>query len=171
MIQLRLEHPEGGYAARVVRAKAREFLDKLGLYESDLSILLTTDARIRKLKRQYFGIDQATDVLSFPSGKPMPGEPPSLGDLVISLDTARRRAREDGRSLAFELARYTAHGILHLAGYDHEKGPRHAKRMARAEAELLGLPGMLDDAMGLQEEAPASRRGRKKVEKPPRGGR
>ncbi len=159
-VHLNLEHPEGGYAARVVRLKAHEYLDKLGYQGCEVSILLTTDLRIRKLNRQFRGKDKATDVLSFPAGDQpaIPGMPLSLGDIAISLDTARRRAAEDGRTLAFELSRYLAHGVLHLLGYDHEKSEREARRMARKEAELLGVPGMLDDAKGVE----ASRTSRRK---------
>ncbi|WP_373049390.1 rRNA maturation RNase YbeY [Vulgatibacter sp.] len=150
-VHLNLEHPEGGYAARVVRARAHEYLDKLGMQGAEVSILLTTDPRIRKLNRQFRGKDKATDVLSFPAGDlpSIPGVPLFVGDVAISLDTARRRAVEDGRSLAFELSRYLAHGLLHLLGYDHEKSERAARVMARREAELLGVPGMLDDASGV----------------------
>lgn len=141
-VSINVEHPAGRYAARVVRTKAREFLGKLEL-EGELSILLTTDAGIRELNRSFRGIDRATDVLSFPGGEPHPGQPPFLGDLAISLDTARRRAREDGRSLAAELARYLAHGLLHLLGYDHEASEAEARKMASMEAALLGEGGML----------------------------
>ena len=159
IIHLAREHPEGAYAARVLRQRAREFLEKLGLEEAELSILLTTDTAIRRLNRKFRGKNAATDVLSFPAGETpaIPGMPRLLGDLAISLDTARRRAGEDGRTLAFELSRYLAHGLLHLLGYDHEVSEREARRMARREAELLGLPGMLDDALGVA--SPAKRAG------------
>lgn len=163
-VHVSLEHPEGGYAARVVRARAHEFMDKLGMQGAEVSILLTTDAEIRRLNRRFRGKNSATDVLSFPAGDSpsIPGMPLFIGDLAISLDTARRRAAEDGRTLAFELSRYLAHGLLHLLGYDHEKSQRAAVVMARREAELLGVPGMLDDAMGV---GPSPGR-RKAVEKP-----
>jgi probable rRNA maturation factor len=172
-VHLNLEHPEGGYAARVVRMRAHEFLDKLGMQGAEVSILVTTDPRIRKLNKEFRGKNEATDVLSFPAGDSpsIPGQPLFVGDVAISLDTARRRAVEDGRTLAFELSRYLAHGLLHLLGYDHEKSERAARVMARREAELLGLPGMLDDAKGVGtskpkakrvEEDGASRRKRKK---------
>nr|PZM93818.1 MAG: rRNA maturation RNase YbeY [Pseudomonadota bacterium] len=139
---INVEHPRGAYAARVLRTRAREFLSKLGL-DAELSILLTTDEAIRRLNRDFRGIDRATDVLSFPAGDPLPGQAPFLGDLAISLDTARRRAREDGRPLSRELARYLAHGLLHLLGYDHEVSEQEARRMAEMEASLLGEEGML----------------------------
>jgi len=76
-------------------------------------------------------------VLSFPLG-----EPGALGDVVISLDTARRQALAGGWSLAAELRRLLAHGILHCRGYDHEH-PADARRMAAAERKLLGRSGMV----------------------------
>ncbi len=146
-IEIHVAHPKGAYAARVIRARAAEFLAALDLDDRELSILLTTDEEIRSLNRRFREKDRATDVLSFPAGDddPLPpGVPRPLGDLAISLDTARRRAADDGRTLAFELARYLAHGLLHLIGYDHEVSEAEARRMASREAALLGVPGMLD---------------------------
>jgi probable rRNA maturation factor len=65
-----------------------------------------------------------------------------LGDVVISLDTARRQAREGGWPVSVELRRLLAHGLLHCAGHDHEK-PADALRMRRAERRLLGERGMV----------------------------
>src|SRR5690606_26094938 len=93
---INVEHPEGSYAARVLRGRAREFLERLGVREV-CSRLVTTDTDTRRLKREFRGIARPTDVPSFPAGEPLPGEDPYLGDLAISLDTARRRAREHGR--------------------------------------------------------------------------
>lgn len=166
-ILLHVEAPSGAYAGRVLRSRARDFLGKLDLEEVELSILLTTDEEIRGLNRRFRKKNKPTDVLSFPAGPPgplPPGMPRPLGDLAISLDTARRMAERDGRSLAFELSRYLAHGLLHLLGYDHERSEREARRMAKKEAELLGLPGMLDDAQGI--DRPPSRKGRSGVERP-----
>lgn len=153
-IHLNNEHPDGTWAARVIRKKSRAFLEKLGKSDAELSILLTTDEKIRELNRDFREKDEATDVLSFPGGDdgPMvPGMPEFLGDLAISLDTAKRRAAEDGRSLSFEVSRYLAHGILHLLGYDHELSAEDARLMAEKEAELLGVPGMLADAQGVDD--------------------
>ncbi len=146
-ILARVDHPEGRASARVLRGLASEFLAALGLSGAQLSLVVTSDARIRRLNRQWRGKDQSTDVLSFPAA-PHPGLAPRarcLGDVVISLDTARRRAREDRRPLRRELARYLAHGLLHLLGHDHHR-PVEARRMARAEQRLLGAAGMLFDS-------------------------
>jgi probable rRNA maturation factor len=144
-IELRSEHPSGAGLARKVRARARELLAALGRPDASLSILLTTDGRIRTLNRRWREVDHATDVLSFPAHDP-PGSSPDLGDLAISLDTARRRAPRAGRSLAAEVDRYLVHGLLHLLGHDHLRAA-DARAMARAEDDLLGRAGMVADAI------------------------
>ena len=156
-ILLRVEHPSPGAVARGLRRLAGQFLGALALSGAELSLVLTTDARVRRLNRLWRGKDRATDVLSFPAA-PHPGDPGAraLGDVVLSLDTARRRARQDGRPLGRELGRYLAHGLLHLLGHDHQT-PGEARRMARAEARLLGGAGMLDP---VAEGAPPARRTR-----------
>jgi len=85
-------------------------------------------------------------VLSFPAHLP-DVRGPDLGDLAISLDTARRRATRAGRSVGAEVDRYLVHGLLHLVGHDHQR-PAEAREMARVESELLGLSGMVADALG-----------------------
>jgi probable rRNA maturation factor len=145
-VELRSEHPSGSAVSRHVRARARALLAALGRPGAGLSILLTTDGRIRTLNRRFRGVDHATDVLSFPSTDP-PGAGAELGDLALSLDTAGRRARRAGRSVAAELDRYLAHGLLHLLGHDHLR-PRQAREMARLEDELLGRSGMVREAIG-----------------------
>ena len=134
-------------ASRSVHAKrltrlAQTFARTLKLPPAELSLSLVRDPQIRTLKREYFGIDAATDVLSFPAGDfPGPGPTP-LGDIVISLDTARRAAVDFGTSLEHELALYLAHGLLHLLGHDHQR-PAQARKMAALEKKLLGSGGML----------------------------
>jgi probable rRNA maturation factor len=144
LVLVRSDHRQGAYAARLLRQRARGFLAQLSLEDVELSIVVTTDARIHTLNRKWRKVDRPTDVLSFPAGEgpTLPGERRWLGDVVISLDTARRRAREDGRPLAGELSRYLAHGLLHLLGHDHHE-PKEAARMAKAEAMLLGGEGMV----------------------------
>jgi probable rRNA maturation factor len=137
-VEVRSEHARGAAAARRLRSRARAFLAALGRAETELSVLVVGDAAMRRLNRAWRGKDRATDVLSFPAA----AGGALLGDVVISLDTARRAAREDGRALGAELDRYLAHGILHLLGHDHEASPAAARRMARAEDALVG-EGML----------------------------
>lgn len=144
-VRVSSEHPGGAAAARRLAARARAFLRALGRDDGELSVLLTTDRRIRALNRRWRELDRATDVLSFPLSEP-PGHGPWLGDVVISLDTAVRRARGDGRRLRQELDRYLAHGLLHLLGRDH-RTPSEARRMARAESRLVRGEGLVGRAL------------------------
>lgn len=110
---------------------------------AEVDILLAGDATLRRLNREFRGKDKPTDVLSFPA-------PPELaqihaGDLAISLATARRQAKEHGHELADELRVLILHGMLHLAGMDHETD---RGEMAAREDELrtaLRLPNTLID--------------------------
>ncbi len=128
--------------AKRLSALAQSFARTLKLGDCELSLSLVRDPAIRKLKHQYFGIDAATDVLSFPAGDfPGPGPRP-LGDIVISLDTARRAAGDFDSTFEDELSLYLAHGLLHLLGFDHQT-PAEARKMERLERKLLGHAGML----------------------------
>lgn len=107
----------------------------------EVSVLLTGDAHIRALNRQFRGKDKATDVLSFPAASPFSGG--HAGDLAISLETALRQAAELGHTLQIEVKVLLLHGLLHLAGFDHEMD---SGEMARREARLrkqLALPAGL----------------------------
>ena len=125
-------------------ARARALSRELELRGVALAVTLTTDRRIRTLNRRFRQKDHATDVLSFPGGAPPPGWPGPLvlGDVVISLDTARRQAKHEGRTLGGELDRYLTHGLLHLLGHDHHR-PLEARRMAALEDRLLGEAGLV----------------------------
>ncbi len=114
-------------------------LSLCGLSEAEFSILLTSDPLIRSLNREYRGIDRATDVLAFSQqeGEPVPGNDAVLGDVVISLETARRQAEDYGASFDEEITRLLIHGLLHLLGYDHERGPEQRRKMRRKERDLL----------------------------------
>jgi probable rRNA maturation factor len=128
-------------------------------------ILITGDAELRRLNRDFRGQDYATDVLSFPAAgqqtlpdgrgsdgsrtEPRPGYPlagapaPFLGDIAISLARARAQAREFGHSIEQEIQILMLHGVLHLCGHDHESD---SGAMARAEKRWrasLGLPNGL----------------------------
>jgi len=97
-----------------------------------VTCLITTDAAMKALNRQFLGKDYTTDVLSFPGD--------GAGEIAISLDRARAQAREFGHHLELELRILILHGLLHLKGMDHE---RDQGEMARAETrwrKRLGLP-------------------------------
>jgi probable rRNA maturation factor len=147
LFRLAVRHPSGPAAARVLRAAARDFLGRLDQQGRELSLLLVSDAAIRRLNREQRGKDAATDVLSFPQEEPRAAlrSRGPIGDVVISLPTARRQAAAGGWSLAAELRRLLAHGILHCLGHDHQR-PRDARRMAEAERQLLGQDGLVGDS-------------------------
>lgn len=87
----------------------------------ELSILVTDDARMRDLNRDYRQKDKTTDVLSFPANVTAHGDEPGfLGDIAISAPTAQLQAREIGHGYAQEIRFLVLHGVLHLLGYDHE---------------------------------------------------
>jgi probable rRNA maturation factor len=89
---------------------------------------------MRALNRRYRGVDRTTDVLSFSMLPPV-----VLGDVVISAPTALAQAKARGRGLEDELITLLAHGVLHLAGYDHEAGGPEARKMRRREEALFRL--------------------------------
>ena len=101
-------------------------------------VLITNDREMRSLNKRFRGKDSATDVLSFPAVLGLPGK--LAGDLAISADIAAGNAKEFGHDTAEEIKILILHGVLHLAGYDHEADDG---RMARKERRLrrdLGLP-------------------------------
>jgi probable rRNA maturation factor len=113
-----------------------------------VTVLLTTDKAIRKLNREFRGIDKATDVLSFPA--PVAG---IAGDLAIGVPTALRQAGEEGHSLGVEIKVLMLHGLLHLAGYDHEADEGRMARRERLLRGRLGLPKGLIERSGGSESA------------------
>jgi len=113
---------------------------------AEVGVVFVDDDYIAGLTRQYRGIDDPTDVLSFAmlEGPAMPGdeEEPMLGDVVISLETAQRQAGEYGHSFAREVAYLTVHGVLHLLGYDHETPPEKQKMRTKEETILNLVTGV-----------------------------
>lgn len=94
----------------------------LGVGDKELTLVLTDDAEIHALNREYLDVDKPTDVLSFPLAEATDeGVPdiPHLGDIVISLETAQRQADAAGHGLETEVATLAAHGLTHLLGFDH----------------------------------------------------
>ncbi len=134
----------------------------------EVTLLLTSSAQLRRLNREFRGKDYATDVLSFPAQTQprRPQERPAgaraeyAGDIAISVDIARQNGRAIGHGTAIEIKTLILHGLLHLAGYDHE---RDNGRMARHELRLrtvLRLPeGLIERAgSGSSRAKPQARR-------------
>ncbi len=100
-----------------------------------VNVLITNDREMRSLNRRFCGKDAATDVLSFPAASGLPGK--LAGDLAISADIASGNAKQFGHSTGEEIKILILHGVLHLAGYDHERdGGRMAKKEERLRAAL-----------------------------------
>jgi probable rRNA maturation factor len=121
-----------------------------------VTVLLTTDAAIRKLNRQFRGKNKATDVLSFPAAGL--GAEGMAGDLAISVTTAMGQAAEQGHSLGVEIKVLVLHGLLHLAGFDHEVDDGRMARREKALRAKLGLPLGLIERAGFPTLSPEKRR-------------
>ena len=126
----------------MLRQAATKALSILGCADAELSILITGDMKMRRLNRQWRGIDKTTDVLSFSmlegeGTMRAPDAPLVLGDIVISAPRALAQAVEAGHSLEEEMLFLLVHGILHIFGYDHEKGGNEKRRMEKKQKELL----------------------------------
>jgi probable rRNA maturation factor len=112
-----------------------------------VTILLTSDEMLRSLNRRFRGKNKATDVLSFPADATAPGAEEIAGDLAISVPTARRQAAGQGHSLSTEIKVLILHGLLHLAGYDHEADSGQMARRERLLRGKLRLPlGLIERA-------------------------
>jgi probable rRNA maturation factor len=134
----RLRKIDRGQAAALSRA----VLDRVGRADAVLTVTFIRDRAMRRLNRDYRGIDGPTDVLSFAyhEGEEAPAcdETSHIGDVVISVETAGRYARELGLSFDREIELLVIHGALHLAGYDHETDDGEMNRLERKlRKELL----------------------------------
>ena len=106
-------------AAEALRKVISGCLGRLPAENAEVHLVLTGDQTIRELNQRFRDIDRATDVLSFPDGDELPSGRRFLGEIVISLDSARRQAEELGHDEVRELCELALHGTLHLLGYDH----------------------------------------------------
>lgn len=128
-----------------IESVALNILAAAGEPGAELSLDLVGDHRMRRLNREYRGRDTPTDVLAFPMREAstrvthdaLRVTSGMLGDVVISVPTAARQATAHGHSVEHELAVLLVHGILHLCGYDHERGEREGRRMRRKEQAIL----------------------------------
>ncbi len=112
----------------------------------EVNVLLTSDLEIRRLNRTYRGKNKATDVLSFPAVDPVASG--IAGDLAISLPTAQKQAAAQGNVLSAEIKILILHGLLHLAGYDHETDTGQMARRERLLRAKLRLPlGLIERAV------------------------
>ena len=118
----------------------------------EIGVRLSDDGELRTLNRQYRHIDTATNVLSFPASDcvagtlpsaPPAGAPLALGDVVLGLGTVRAEADDQGKTLTDHVRHLVVHGVLHLAGYDHQ-ADHEAAAMEALETEILAGLGVAD---------------------------
>jgi probable rRNA maturation factor len=134
-------------AAAVCRRAARAALLAAGPKKPvEVSILLTSDAAVRKLNAKFRGKDKPTNVLSFPADADdaQPKDAPrTLGDIALAYGVLRREAKAEDKSLTAHLSHLVIHGVLHLLGYDHEHD-KDAVTMERLEKKILSRLGISD---------------------------
>ena len=144
-----LGHPE---AAALVKKAVRAALSAEGVSMPCLiGIVFTDDEGIRRVNREFRGVDRATDVLSFPFNELRPGafepadcerDPESgrllLGDMMISLERCEAQGEEFGHGFEREIRYLTVHSVLHLLGYDHVDEGKMKRQMRAREKEIMG---------------------------------
>lgn len=155
-VTITVEHPlDPAVDAAFLVSVAEESLRVAAAPDGNVSLVLTDDATVQALNRDYRGLDEPTDVLSFGLGglaKPLEDEPhevfilptdvpTEIGEIVISGPYAARQAAGRDRALRDELALLVAHGVLHLLGHDHDE-PEEEAEMRDAEAVILGRFGI-----------------------------
>jgi probable rRNA maturation factor len=152
-LDLRIDAPWSGAGwnklSDCAAAKASEVAPELANPRLTASLLFTSDAEIRALNREWRGKDKATNVLSFPMltrdqllALPHEGPPEMLGDIALAYETCAREAAEKGIPREHHAAHLIVHGLLHLAGYDHEAGKKDAEAMEKLEIKALALMGI-----------------------------
>ncbi len=135
-------HPDFTDTGLLERAVQVTLEQQAAASDAALTVVLAEDAKLRKLNRDYLGIDEATDVLSFPAAETDPDSGARyLGDILISIPRARQQANQAGHPLQAELQLLVVHGVLHLLGYDHANPPEK-NRMWSAQAEILARLGL-----------------------------
>lgn len=121
-------------------------LEKLNIENSTFSVILTDDEEVHYLNKTYRNIDRTTDVLSFAlnDNGAFPGPINVLGDIFISIPKMKEQAIEYSHSEKRELSFLALHGLLHLLGYDHTKGPKEEEEMFGLQKEILNEKGIID---------------------------
>ncbi len=137
-------------AARAVAA-AIAVAPELGNPRLSVSLLLTSDAEVHILNREWRGRDKPTNVLSFPMlarsdlmALASNGPPEMLGDIALAFETCAREAAEKGMELQHHATHLLVHGLLHLAGHDHDLSPADADAMEALEIKALAILGIAD---------------------------
>ncbi|NMW31832.1 rRNA maturation RNase YbeY [Altererythrobacter sp. RZ02] len=153
-IEIDVEHwPEQDWGDLGLKAADAAALvaPEMALSRLSVSLLFTNDAEVHTLNREWRGKDKPTNVLSFPMlsreyllGLAPEGPPEMLGDLALAYETCAREAEEKSSPLEHHAAHLIIHGLLHLAGYDHETSPKDADAMEALEIAALASMGIAD---------------------------
>ena len=153
-LEIETEHwPDGDWGALAGRAATAVATVEPALANARLeaSLLFTSDAEVHALNREWRGRDKPTNVLSFPMlergdllALPAAGPPEMLGDIALAHETCAREAADKGVALADHAAHLIVHGLLHLAGHDHEISTEAADAMETLEINALALIGIAD---------------------------
>lgn len=124
-----------------IERKAKTILNALDCPDGELSIVIVDDPEMAKLNKKFLDRPGPTNVIAFSMREGPFGEvnPNLLGDVIISVETAAREAKDAGISIELRFDQLLIHGTLHLFGFDHEKTPEQAKAMRVKEKELLKL--------------------------------
>lgn len=145
--------PQGDWDALTGRTAdaAAQVAPELANPRLSASLIFTSDEEVHALNRQWRGRDRATNVLSFPMlaredvlALSHDGPPEMLGDIALAFETCAREAAEKGATLEAHTAHLIVHGLLHLAGYDHEISEEDAEKMEALEIKALALMGIAD---------------------------
>jgi probable rRNA maturation factor len=136
--------PEAEALAGAALAVAEKLAGKKLHPEAEVSLVLTDDATIRALNKNWRKIDKATNVLSFPAAdlKKL-AQSPLLGDIILSFETLAREAAEESKTLDDHYSHLTIHGFLHLLGFDHET-VAEAEEMEALEINILAALNIAD---------------------------
>jgi probable rRNA maturation factor len=153
--------------ARELEKRAQRMLVALRLSRAELSIVFCGDAAIHRLNATFRGIDKPTDVLAFAQGETLAvphalgtTDQRMLGDIVLSLPTASRQAREKRRTVLDELTMLLAHGLLHLLGIDHRTQTEWRRMQARTDLLRMSAMGRARPVGNRAARAPAVTRAR-----------
>src|SRR5690349_8431204 len=121
-------------AAAAVRKAINAAADEISSPGGEVAVVLTNDAAIRKLNKQWRKIDKPTNVLSFPAKSG--AQVTSLGDIVIAYETLKRESRDEDKKFVHHLSHLAVHGFLHLMGYDHQNDSE-AEAMEELERVIM----------------------------------
>ena len=127
------------FTSEFLEAVSKKVFDmtEAAFQEAEISVLITDDTEIQALNSQYRQKDYATDVLSFPMSEYPLDDGGMLGDIAISIDTAKKQAKENEIPLNREFAFLYIHGLLHLLGYDHETSQEDEEEMFDLQEAIL----------------------------------